>query len=196
MITARTNNPNPRIPHPGNFWVGLSDCPGTWIIAGLYRVTFSLTRCHRFGYKGGCESRSREGRHREGTPDGGASAAPARGKIHSASGRLRASCWPALRPVREVHSLDWDRRARVTPAEQREIFRPRLGEAYWIQRPAASQETWPGVALADRKVQRQEPRWNADRRAHPSGCAPHRKMRRLGNRFAGVPPPLICRKRT
>jgi hypothetical protein len=42
-------------------------------------------------------------------------------------GRLRASVTPVLRPVREVQSLDWDRRGRVTPA-----------------RPA-SQEAWPGA---------------------------------------------------
>jgi hypothetical protein len=46
---------------------------------------------------------------REGILEGGASAAPARGPIQSAPGRLRASSSPVLRPVREVLSLDWDR---------------------------------------------------------------------------------------
>ncbi|MGD0335046.1 MAG: hypothetical protein ABSA90_17610, partial [Xanthobacteraceae bacterium] len=32
-----------------------------------------------------------------------------------APGRLRASFTPVLRPVREVQSLDWDRKGRVTP---------------------------------------------------------------------------------
>ena len=45
----------------------------------------------------------------------------------TAPGRLWASFTPVLRPVREVQSLDWDRRGRVTPA-----------------RPA-SQEAWPGA---------------------------------------------------
>src|SRR5262249_52974665 len=62
----------------------------------------------------------------EGTHRGGAGAAPARAAIHCAPGRVRASCSPALRPAREVLSLDWDRRPRVTPAE------------------TTSQEAWPG----------------------------------------------------
>ncbi len=33
-----------------------------------------------------------------------------------APGRLRASFPPVLRPVREMQSLDWDRKGRVTPA--------------------------------------------------------------------------------
>jgi hypothetical protein len=55
---------------------------------------------------------------------------PARGRIRSAPGQLWASCWPVLRPVREVRSLDWDRRARVTPAEERKVSAPRLGRAF------------------------------------------------------------------
>src|SRR6476620_6036387 len=49
-------------------------------------------------------------------------------------GRLRASFTPVLRPVREVLSLDWDRRRRVTPGESK------------------SQEAWPGVEPAGRKA--------------------------------------------
>jgi hypothetical protein len=60
-------------------------------------------------------------------PESGASAAPARGKIRSAPGRLWASCSPVLRPVRGVLPLDWDRGGRVTPAG------------------TASQEAWPGA---------------------------------------------------
>ncbi len=51
-----------------------------------------------------------------------------RADLQPAPGRLRASVSPALRPVREVLSLDWDRNGRVTPAS------------------TESQETWPGVA--------------------------------------------------
>src|SRR4029077_2959956 len=37
----------------------------------------------------------------------------------TAPGRLRASCPPALRPVRGVQPLDWDRNERVMPANNR-----------------------------------------------------------------------------
>ena len=50
-----------------------------------------------------------------------------RAALRPAPGRLRASFTPVLRPVREVQSLDWDRRRRVTPAG------------------STSQEAWPGV---------------------------------------------------
>ena len=76
----------------------------------------------------------------------GASAVPACGPIQSAPGQLRASCWPALRPVREVLSLDWDRRARVTPVEEREACAPRLGRPYRAGRPAAS-HMWTAPCL-------------------------------------------------
>jgi hypothetical protein len=36
---------------------------------------------------------------------------------------------------------------------------------------AASQEAWPGAEPDGRKSVGREPRWNADRRAHPAGCA-------------------------
>jgi hypothetical protein len=36
---------------------------------------------------------------------------------------------------------------------------------------AASQEAWPGAEPFGRKSIGREPRWNADRRAHPAGCA-------------------------
>ena len=111
--------------------------------------------------------------------------------------------WPALRPVREVHSLDWDRRARVTPVEERKVSAPRLVRPYRIERPATSQEAWPGAEPSGRKSRWQEPRWNADRRACPlptlprkrgrgkrKGWAPHREMRRLIHTFVGVPLPF------
>ena len=56
----------------------------------------------------------------------------------SALEQLRASCAPVLRPQREVLSLDWDRRGRVTPARQ-------------MRRAAASQEDWPGAERKGRK---------------------------------------------
>ncbi len=73
----------------------------------------------------------------------------ARGAIHSAPGRVRASCSPALRPVRGVLPLDWDRRPRVTPAETK------------------SQEAWPGPEPLGLASLWREPRWNADRRGAP-----------------------------
>ena len=86
---------------------------------------------------------------REGILEGGAGAAPARGAIHSAPGRVRASCSPALRPVRGVLPLDWDRQPRVTPAE------------------TGSQEAWPGPEPLGLASLWREPRWNADKRACP-----------------------------
>jgi hypothetical protein len=68
-----------------------------------------------------------EGHLREGAFESGARAVPAGGTTHSAPGRLRASCPPALRPVRGVLPLGWDRRGRVTLAGTK------------------SQETWPGA---------------------------------------------------
>jgi hypothetical protein len=81
---------------------------------------------------------------------------PAGGAIHSALGRFRASCSPALRPVRGVLPLDWDRRLRVTPAEP------------------TSQEAWPGAEPLGPTSLWREPRWNADRRArsHQRVAAP------------------------
>jgi len=79
------------------------------------------------------QSRSNQGR-RPVTPSGGASAVPAGGgSSPSHSGGLGISL-PALRPVREVLSLDWDRQARVTPVEKREVSAPRLGRAYRTER--------------------------------------------------------------
>jgi hypothetical protein len=128
---------------------------------------------------------------------------PARGAIHSASGQLRASCWPTLRPVREVHSLDWDRRARVIPASKREIFAPRLGRAYRIERPATSQEAWPEVEPKGPTPRRQEPcgtptgeRIEADklRKLRTLVCGDARRIAGCGgfrNTFAGVPLPFF-----
>src|SRR5436190_21878189 len=67
---------------------------------------------------------------------------------------------PALRPAREVLSLDWDRSGRVTPAR-------RIGQT------CSPRPRKPGLALSlwRRESLWQEPRWNADSRAHPAGCA-------------------------
>jgi hypothetical protein len=69
---------------------------------------------------------------REGTFESERERSPRAG-LRPASGRLRASFTPVLRPVREVLSLDWDRRRRVTPAGSK------------------SQEAWPGVEPAGAK---------------------------------------------
>ena len=60
-------------------------------------------------------------------------------------------------------SLDWDRPARVTPAERREVSAPRLGRALRTKRSAKSQETWPdaepwggALPLARTVVERRE----------------------------------------
>ena len=68
---------------------------------------------------------------------------PAGGKIRpvprAASGITQSGITTGLGGA----SLDWDRRARVTPVEEREVFRPRLGEPYRTGRPAKYQEAWP-----------------------------------------------------
>ena len=69
-------------------------------------------------------------------------------------------------------SLDWDRRARITPVEKRKVSAPRLGRAYRtkrsrrVPRKPGLELSW-GVTTAQR-----EPQWNADRRAVPAGAAP------------------------
>jgi hypothetical protein len=82
-------------------------------------------------------------------PDCGARRGACARTSKSAPGRLWASFSPVLRPVREVLSLDWDRKGRVTPAS------------------TASQEAWPGAE--PRGDSRGESRkWSAGRRAHRS----------------------------
>jgi hypothetical protein len=71
----------------------------------------------------------------------------------TAPGRLRASFTPVLRPVREVLSLDWDRRRRVTPAG------------------SASQEAWPGVEPVGLRASGKRRGRSAERRAVPAGIA-------------------------
>jgi hypothetical protein len=111
---------------------------------------------------------------------------PARGTIHSAPGQLRASCAPVLRPVREVLSLDWDRRARVTPVLAARDLRPSVGAGFFGSCAlAASQEAWPGAERKGREPPWQEPRWNADRRAPPPYPPPH-AGRMGGGRAASV----------
>ena len=72
------------------------------------------------------------GTFREGTFESERERCPRAG-LRPVLGRLRASFTPVLRPVREVLSLDWDRRRRVTPAGSK------------------SQEAWPGVEPAGAK---------------------------------------------
>ena len=61
-----------------------------------------------------------------------------RADLQSAPGQLRASRSPVPRPVREVHSLDWDREGRVTPVQPMRLA-------------TASQEAWPGAERKGRK---------------------------------------------
>jgi hypothetical protein len=86
----------------------------------------------------------------------GASAVPAGGTTHSAPGRLRASCRPALRPAGGVLPLDWDRFGRVTPADNC-AWSPPPGWGGRTRSNAltASQEAWPEVARHGRKPVRQ-----------------------------------------
>ncbi len=94
-----------------------------------------------------------------------------RADLQPAPGRLRVSFTPVLRPVREMQSLDWDRRRRVTPAR------------------ATSQEAWPGVEPAGRKplaraaVERRKaraPEASASGNIHRRGARRIRSMRLRG----------------
>ncbi len=107
--------------------------------------------------------------------DGAGCGARGRRLVTAVPGRLRASCWPALRPVREVLSLDWDRRRRVTPVE------------------TASQEAWPGAEPWGPTSLWQEPWWNAGRRARLARRAPQPKgCGGYGSASFGVPLPFLC----
>src|ERR1700722_13307806 len=108
-----------------------------------------------------------QGRHAV-TPQGGAGVG-SRGLrfVTAVPGRLRASCSPALRPVRGVLPLDWDRRRRVTPGE------------------TTSQEAWPEAEPLGPTSLWQEPWWDAERRARSALRAPHpARVRRLATRLS------------
>jgi hypothetical protein len=110
----------------------------------------------------------------EGTPGGGASAVPARGPIQSAPGR--PGHLPRRYYGRCVRCCHW------------------TGTGEWRVTPAgpASQEARPGAEPLGPASLWREPRWNADRRAHPAGCAAA-PVKRCGGWFSalvGVPPPF------
>ena len=108
-----------------------------------------------------------QGRHAV-TPHGGARVG-SRGRrfVTVTPGRLRASCSPALRPVRGVLPLDWDRRLRITPVE------------------TTSQEAWPEAEPLGPTSLWQVPWWNAERRARSALRAPHpERVRRLVPRLS------------
>ena len=87
-------------------------------------------------------------------------------------------------------SLDWDSKARVTPAS--DAWGPAVGFASCVAMrsvfrtigagaPNESQEVaWLELSGGVRSLP-QVPWWNAERRARPDGRVPHRKMRRLLN---------------
>ncbi len=93
-------------------------------------------------------------------------------------GRLWASCSPALRPVRGVLPLDWDRRHRVTPGE------------------TTSQEAWPEAEPWGPTSLWQEPWWDAERRARGDPRAPHPQGAEVGYASVGVPLPCFSSVRT
>src|SRR4029077_20597461 len=66
---------------------------------------------------------------------------------------------PALRPAREVHRWTGTGQHGVTPVMTK------------------SPEAWPELRLWDEKSLRQEPWWNADRRAAPKRAEPHPMVR-------------------
>jgi hypothetical protein len=93
--------------------------------------------------------------------------------VTATPGRLRASCSPALRPVRGVLPLDWDRRQRITPVESK------------------SQEAWPEAEPLGLASLWQEPWWNAGRRARRKVRAATERSRRV-TRPASFGVPLPC----
>src|ERR1700677_2754613 len=119
-----------------------------------------------------------QGRHAV-TPLGGARVG-SRGRrfVTAVPGRLRASCSPALRPVRGVLPLDWDRRHRVTPGE------------------TTSQEAWPEAEPWGPTSLWQEPGWDAERRARGAPRPPHPKGAEVGYASVGVPLPCFFFFRT
>ena len=102
-------------------------------------------------------------------------------------------------------SLDWDRPARVTPAERREVSAPRLGRALQDQtlRPSRRKHGLT-LSLGDEHSLWREPRWNAERRALPlercrapspspaSGRGQEETARRMDYASLGVPLPFIA----
>ena len=81
----------------------------------------------------------------EGKPAGGASAAPAGGRIRPAPRAASGIKQTGITTGRGGASLDWDWRARVTPVEERKVSAPRLERPLRTGRPASSQEAWPEV---------------------------------------------------
>jgi hypothetical protein len=93
-------------------------------------------------------------------------------------------------------SLDWDRKERVAPVEQRAVFEPS-----GLRAPTTSQEARPELSCGVGSLQ-QVPRWNADRRRvpldarrAPSSVLPAWEDAGGGAEVeyasAGVPPPLF-----
>src|SRR5580658_9414185 len=100
-----------------------------------------------------------QGRRAVTPQDGAGCGARAWRLVTATPGRLRASCSPALRPVRGVLPLDWDRRHQLTPGE------------------TTSQEAWPEAEPLGPTSLWRVPGWDAERRARsalrapqPEGC--------------------------
>ena len=89
-------------------------------------------------------------------------------------------------------SLDWDRRGAGNTRGAARGLRPPVGAAVSDRalRPSPRKHG-PRLSLGDEQSPWREPRWNADRRAHPAGCEPHRKMRRMDCALVGVPLPFL-----
>src|SRR5580698_10232820 len=114
-----------------------------------------------------------QGRRAVTPQDGAGCGARAWRLVTATPGRLWASCSPALRPVRGVLPLDWDRRHWVTPGE------------------TTSQEAWPEAEPWGPTSLWQEPWWDAERRARSALRAPHPKGAVVGYASVGVPLPCF-----
>ena len=101
-----------------------------------------------------------------------------RADLQSAPGRLRASVTPALRPVWEVQSLDWDRRRRVTPASLTNcVWFRKTGSTFRVARFATSQEAWPGVEPVGLRTAGESRGGAPEGERSPLGPRPHPMVR-------------------
>ncbi len=113
-----------------------------------------------------------------------------RADLQTAPGQLRASASQHYRDWGARCSLDWDRsRAGNTRTNCVRCCPPEGGS---LQIGAQPRPRKHGLKLGLREESslRSEPRWNADRCAHPAGCAAVPAARQVGLASVGVPLPF------
>jgi hypothetical protein len=130
---------------------------------------FSVDNCHRLGYTLS-NSRSRKG------PAPEANGAVERGRcpraeLQTAPGQLRASASQHYRDWGARCSLDWDRSRAGNARINCVRCCPPEGGSLQIGAPPRPRKHGLKLGLREESSLRSEPRWNADRCAHPAGCA-------------------------